>query len=435
LIADHFAAGHSFERAVHWAVRAARGAANLGDIQGTIDSAERGLGWGARGVDRGLLLLVRGDALAWSGRGDARILCEALDELPVASGPWWLAVALLILAASAAGQPEQASASVRLAIDAPPTADHAGPYGQALLALVGGLSVLGKGELAATLLDRAAREVRPDADPISEVFLNAAHSSLAAVCPLQGSWRLQRAFEQCRASAAQMRRRIGALCGEGSLLNYFALAAIHIGRYEDARSACLDSLAMAEQNGCGLNGDWARVFLAKAQTRLGDPAAALATVRALESSLDRNVLELRPVLAAEAQLRLGRYEEAAALAERALGASSSRSRSSASCVLARCELALRRPAAALRVANAALELSGAARLESELDLLTLRAEALTLLGDRTSAEPALRLACRSIDQIAGQIDDARLRHSFLHDVEPCARARQLSARWSEGGRA
>ena len=52
LLADHFASGQSFDRAVHWVVRAARGAGDLGDIRGTIDLAERGLAWGARGVDR-----------------------------------------------------------------------------------------------------------------------------------------------------------------------------------------------------------------------------------------------------------------------------------------------------------------------------------------------------------------------------------------------
>ena len=432
LLADHFALGEVFERAVYWVVRAARGAADIGDIQGTVDLAQRGLAWGAQGVDRGLLLLARGYADAWCGRGNLEVLRNALEVLPEASGPWWLAVALLILGATAVGQPEQAATYVQLAIDTPPTSDHAGPYGQALLALVGGLALLGKGEVVEALLDRAARQVPTDADPVFEVVLAAARGALAAACPLQGTWRLEYAFKSSQESAVAM-RRIGALCGEGIVLIYFALAAIHLGRYEQARAACLQSVTLADQNGSGLNRDWARIFLAKAQVRLGDAEAALRTITALEASPDRNVLEMLPVLTAEAHFRLANYEHAVRFGEQAVSARSPRIRYLASGVLARSELALGRPERALSVALAGLELHSATGLESEIELLTVRAEALAQLGEPAEARSAIALALDWTERLSSQIEDHDLRHSFLTSVEPCARARRLASQWLDGG--
>jgi tetratricopeptide (TPR) repeat protein len=107
----------------------------------------------------------------------------------------------------------------------------------------------------------------------------------------------------------------------------------------------------------------------------------------------------------------------------------------ASCVLARSQLALGNPAKALSVANAALELRTSAGLESEIELLTVRAQALAELGDLAGAQAAFTRARDWIDRIGAQIADVELRRSFVVGVEPCQRAIRLASEWAQGARA
>jgi hypothetical protein len=102
-------------------------------------------------------------------------------------------------------------------------------------------------------------------------------------------------------------------------------------------------------------------------------------------------------------------------------------------VLARSELALGRPARALSVALAGLELRSATGLESEIELLTVRAEALAQLGESAEARSAIALALDWTERLSSQIEDSELRQSFLTSVEPCARARRLASQWLDGG--
>lgn len=209
-------------------------------------------------------------------------------------------------------------------------------------------------------------------------------------------------------------------------LNYFAVAATHLGRYEEARAACLRSILLAERNDSGLNREWASVFLAKALTRLGLPVEALDVVSTLAASRNSHVQQFIPVLTGEARLKQGKLEEATAIARSACTGSSPRLRRMAGCVLARAELTAGRPREALAAADEALAQPTSAGMESDLDLLAARAEALLALGDGPGAGAAIERAHRAVLAIAQHVTDIDLRRSFLTEVEPCARVLALA---------
>ena len=429
LLADHFSAGQATEQAIAWAVRAARVAIDSGDIRGAIELSSRGVALGAKGLERGLLLLARGYAEAWSGQVELGVLRDALQLLPEGSAPWWLGLSLLILGASASGRIEQASEYVRIATDAPQAAEHAGPFGQGLLTLVGGLVLLGRGALASTIVERAANASKEleQLDPVFDAFLTAARCAMASVAPFAGQWRLEYAFTEGQ-RAVESLRALGALCAESTALNYFSVAATHLGRYAEARDACLASVALAQRTSSGLNQEWARVFLAKAYVRLGQPDEALSTIEFLRSSPDHNVLQMLPVIAAEARFWKGELDSAMDEARLAFGGLSPRIRRLAGSVLARAELAAGRTRQALSTVESALSQPTSSGLESDIELLTVRAEARLAAGDEGGARAAAEEARTLVLSIADSIEDPGLRASFERDVEPCARALALSER-------
>jgi tetratricopeptide (TPR) repeat protein len=433
LLADHFSAGQAHEQAIPWVVRAARVAIDSGDIRGAIELSNRGVALGAKGTERGLLLLAQSYAEAWSGRADVAVVKDALQLLPEGSAEWWLGLSLLILAASVSGRIELSSDYVRIATDAPQATEHAGPFGEGLLTLVGGLVLLGRGALASTIVERAANAAKEleRIDPVFEAYLTAARCAMASVAPFAGHWRLEYAFTEGKRSVESL-RTLGARCAESTALNYFAVAATHLGRYDEAREACLASIGIAQRTSGGLNPEWAHVFLAKTYVRLGQPDEALAALEALRASADQNVLQMLPVVVAEAQLwksELGASMEAARLA---FGGPSPRIRRLAGAVLARAELAAGAPERALATVEAALAQPTSSGLESDIDLLTVRAEARLGAGDEAGAREAAAEAQNLIQSISGSIEDVELRRSFEHAVEPCARALALAAQLGVG---
>jgi serine/threonine protein kinase/tetratricopeptide (TPR) repeat protein len=427
LLAEHFVAGKAHRQAVPWMVRATRAAIDSGDLTSTIELADRGMALGAAGYERALLVLSRAHADTWSGKTELVGLGEALGSLPHGSAAWWLAVALLTLTRSAAGKTEEASTYVSLALTAPKTEDHAGAYGQALLVMVGALVLLGRGELCHTLIERA-RDATDSAqsDPVFALFLNAAHCALASVAPLGGRWQLEYAYRQGDAGAQAM-HVAGALCGEGMALNYLAVAATHLGRYQEAADACRRALALANHVGSELSVEWAKVFLAKAQVRLGKADEALATLSTLYASKNKNLLQMLPAIAGEALYRQGRYEEAIADAEIAVTGGSPRLRRMVGCIRARALLALGRAAPALAAIEEALREQTSTGLDSEIELFTVRAEALAASADRAGARAAIEKARAIVTDVASSIDDPALKRSFLEDVDACRRALALFA--------
>jgi tetratricopeptide (TPR) repeat protein len=427
LLADHYEAAKAHERASPWLLRAAKKTINAGDLLGTIELANRGATLATSGVDHGRFLLLRSYAEALQGQPDMRITREALDLLPTGTPPWWLALGILIFAAGMRGKPEEAAPYIALAREAPFTRESDMPLGQGLVTLVGGLVLLGKPSVAEVILERArASETlgELDPDPVFRAFLTAAECALAAVAPVGGRWQLERALQEGR-HCAEVLGSLGAIYGQSVVLMYLAIAAMHLGRHDEARDACLRSCDLARQASTVIRDAWPALFLARAYLHLHQPHEALKAVEPVRSASDQTARQLLPIVLGEVQLQLGNNDTAEAEVESACRGSSPRLQRLAACVLVRARLNRGRTREALSVLEHTMQFEGAAGLESEIDLMNLRVECLLACGQR---EAASRVAVRTkelVVKLSTDIRDEDLRASFLARVEPCARALAL----------
>jgi tetratricopeptide (TPR) repeat protein len=226
---------------------------------------------------------------------------------------------------------------------------------------------------------------------------------------------------------------VGATHGQLVAEYYVAVAAMHLGLYDEAAQSCRRALQLSQQHGGGLKDGWPSLFLAKAYLRLDKPDDALDTQASLDNWGDWAVQQMIPVLVAEAHLRKGQLQLARDVVRPACAGVSPRLCRLAACVLARAQLLLGLPQEALQTAEDALQLSGSnTGLESDVDLLTLRAEAYLASGRVEKAREAATEAASFVEMVALSIDDPALRQSFCERVEPCARALALHRSCSGG---
>jgi hypothetical protein len=197
---------------------------------------------------------------------------------------------------------------------------------------------------------------------------------------------------------------------------------MHLGLYEEARDACVQSCDHVRRANYGIRDPWPFLFLAKAYIRLGQPEKALEAVESIRSSADSTVRQMIPVVVAEALLRQGDAQAAEKEVLVAFGGTAPKLQRLAACVLARAQLSRNEVTEALRTIERALEISTSNGLESEIDLMNLRAECLLACGQRESARRVVARTCELVLGMAGDIDDPQLKRSFLGNVEPCARA-------------
>lgn len=427
VLADHYEAARDAERARPWFVRAAKAAIDAGDMVSTIDLANRGVRMGAVGLERGRLLLSRGYAESVRGKPKLDVVREALDLLTVGTAEWWLGLALVIFGSKA----DDAAPYVKLALEAPFASARDVPSGQGLITLVGGLVLLGKGDVADVIVERAecAAAADPEHDPVFHAFLALARCALGSVAPIRGKWRLEEAYREGRRAASAL-GKLGAVHGESIGLDYFAVACMHLGRYEEALQASLRSTELKRRAGTGINEGWSFLFQAKAYLRLQRPEDAIATVEEVASMQDPTVQQMLPVILAEAHLRQGDFAAAADEAAPACRGVSPRLRRLAACVRARALLSLGEPESALDTVERALE-QHSHGLESDIELSVLRAEALDGCGRDAEAAEAIRRAAKYVQGLAADICDPELRASFLGSVEPCARTLSLWNGWTQ----
>jgi tetratricopeptide (TPR) repeat protein len=430
-IAGHFEAAGVSERALHWLAKAAKTAIDAGDTTSTIELADRGVRLGAIGAERGRFLLFRSYAELLRGVPDPEAACEALELLTLGTAPWWLGVAVVIFGETMRGRSVEALGYVELAREAPFNKERDIPFGQGLLTLVGGLVLLGRGDIAELIVERGAVASRSysEPDPVFEAFLDAARGALAAIAPVRGRWRLEEALIGNRRCAETL-SALGAAHGESICRYYLSVSAMHLGRYVEARDEGLRSAEITRRVSPELSAGWPLFFLAKAYVRLNKPDEALNTVVPLRLSQDRTVQQMLPVIVGEARLRQGRFELAEEAVRAACEGVSPRLRRQAACVMARAEIAQGRAADALSTVSRALEQPTSEGLESDIDLYTLRAEALLALDRAEEANPFIDQAFELVQGIADGIRDPELRRSFTENVEPCARALLLHTRRS-----
>ena len=99
MMASHFEAGGEPARAVPWLLRAVQTAIDGGNTKGAIALGHRGIDCGPNDVDRGLIRMLQGQALALRGEWAEAVETgrEALPLLPAGSTQWFLCAAGLLL--------------------------------------------------------------------------------------------------------------------------------------------------------------------------------------------------------------------------------------------------------------------------------------------------------------------------------------------------
>ena len=237
--------GRDLERALPGCVRATRLAVEAGDITLTVELADRGVRFGASGSDLGQLLCQKATQRRCTVCPTWRCSGRTLDLLPLHSDPWWLALSLMILeprrAVSPAGrrlrQAGHPRASARTSRFRVPRDCSAGWADSCCLVRGGDAGIL-------DLLPKPRARGRQRARVSSVSRGGALRAGGGEPSPRRVAARV------CFSRRASTRRRfgsVGAVYAELMALNYFSVAAMHLGRYQDAADSCSRALVLGQR--------------------------------------------------------------------------------------------------------------------------------------------------------------------------------------------
>jgi eukaryotic-like serine/threonine-protein kinase len=430
VLAQHFELGGEPLLAAAWLARAARSALSAGDIVRVGALAERGLGLGATGSDRGELLVLRAFACMYTERAQDAWIEEALELIPVGTAFWWLAVSLAIWAAATLGRPANAAPFIQLALNAPADAEACGPHGQSVWLSVLGLISLKQTDLASLILERFERAAARNTtrDVAFAGWIAVASCTPGLTHPWSAS-ELSGAIEHAERARRSM-RECGALVGEVAALVYGAIAIRNIGGYGAAENMLRQAdVLLVYTVPRGLR-EIVRINQAWLALRGGRLSVAEPLISELCRSSD-SPLELQALcLQAELHYRRGAFELALAAALRCTASGYPTAERWGGATLARTRLALDQPDQALLVTRMLLQEEAVGHeADTETDLFVSQALALRSLGDESEARRTLSEVCARIRETAAEFADPHQRALFLYGVESHARAAQLSAAW------
>jgi tetratricopeptide (TPR) repeat protein len=108
-LAEHFDKGGEPRAAIRWYERAAEHALDANDMDAANARAERGIGCGAEGEERGRLRALQAEARLWAGDyvGAESAANEAMDSLPHGSSHWHDAAAWVVSTAGPLGRKDR----------------------------------------------------------------------------------------------------------------------------------------------------------------------------------------------------------------------------------------------------------------------------------------------------------------------------------------
>ncbi|MET0341910.1 MAG: hypothetical protein ABW252_12970, partial [Polyangiales bacterium] len=417
VLADHFERGGALARALPFIVKAAMAALDGGDLASAIALSQRGLGLGAHGESRGMLLLVRAYASVWGARRDFELPREALSLLPRASAPWWLALSIHVFGSSLLGQPDLAEPYLEIALGTSPGVELSAAYGQAIQTLAVGSSLVGRPAIGWALV-RHCEQTPHDAEALLDpAFLAWLHLTKCVLsCNARderGRWALGDATHYGRASVEAM-RVLGSRLGEATALFHFGNALWIAGGYAQASGTLQESLSVAKETGYLLVEQHASLLLAVGALRGGARADAEATLHALARVHNSQIAHGAETVLADACFRDGRIDEALARARACVAGPSLLYRRMAQSILARAHLARGEPDDALEaVARAFADGGPAAFPHLALDLLGSRARAHQGRGDHQEAARTVQAALAQREETARTLKDPELRRGFV----------------------
>jgi hypothetical protein len=427
-MADHFERGGRPTLAVPWLLRAAQTAYDGGHVDAAIALGDRGVACGPNAQERGLLRLVQGQGLAmrgdWSGGVDAGR--DAMDLLPTGSTPWFLGTAGAFMSGMFLGDKTITAPLLQAMLNVRVQPEPSGPYGIAVYCICHGLVLMGRRDLAWSFLERAETAGRGtiDPDPVFVLRVRATRGWLHLE-----SAEIGKALDDL-SQARALADRAGDAWGRVVAGTHSVRALAEIGAVELAEAEARDVLAFCKPIGHLTSVDWSVFYLAGARLHARRGGEAVAALRTLLDRRDpmlvayaRGLLTLALVIAGEAQA--GRDEAAAVLDKEAYFP---QVRAAALAALALTAWKEGRSDETLSFAQQGLSIGRGDRwVRSILHLA--RAEALHALGKLDEATVAIREARERVLRVAGTLDDATLRASYVGRTEANARTLELAAQW------
>jgi tetratricopeptide (TPR) repeat protein len=429
VLAEHFEAGGARERAVGWWKRAAEAALESNDLSAAYARAERALACGALGETRGELKLVQVEAHAWRGETElaSERAAEAIEHLQPGSPSWYVAVGEFTAICERRGDSKALERVTSWLRTVEPLPGAVIARGRALARAAGSLLYAGVHEDADVLLGLAeaiAKDHEGDA-----LLAGRLHHSRAVRASGRGDWGdVMAEFDASRRAfvrAGDVRRATLALTNTGD-------AWMNLGVYEEAERVTREGLAAAERLGLDTTARISQCNLAFSLGRLGrlEEAHAVAEKARADWTGDARMTTYAGGYLADILVRMGDLEgaEREARASVAAGASHAPARAYAFTVLAAVLFARGDAQAALVAADEAQRIVGEVGTVTEgqalLDLV--RARALRAKGDVAGSNEVLRASRERILARAANIQDERLRASFLERVEEHAQTLALA---------
>jgi eukaryotic-like serine/threonine-protein kinase len=429
-LADHFEQGGELARAIPWLLSAAQTALDGGNVDVAIALGRRGIRCGAEGAERGLLSLVVTQALGM--RGDwlegvdpAR---EAMALLPAGSTSWFEAAGAALMTGALLGDLSITTPAIQAVVSVPAPTERSGPYGFATLSVTQGLACANQVDAAHAVLARAegVGAGAQDADLVFDMWIQMARSVL-----LLGNAEFGRAIANL-SEARALADRTGAASGRALASMYQVFVLSQAGAIDRAEAATAELVSFCEPVGRHFETDWARFFLAWARVASGRVGAEnIAELRALLDRRDHLLVTGARSVLSQALLTVADVEGASREATLAMeSAVLAWSQATALRSRALVELRLGRLESALALADKGLAVAAAANQPTTGSTLRLaRAEALHALGRTAQAEGAIREARDRILRIAGALDDAELRSSYVSNIVANARTLELARTW------
>ncbi len=418
VVAEHWDRSGDRERALPWLAEAVWRATNARDYDAAMTLANRIESYGATGTILGRAHWAR--ALAGYFRGDVRDAVvhalRALDELRPGALEWLGAVSVGMAAAANSGDADAIRMLVMHVATLPPPPDASGPYGMAMAMLVAGAVQAGQRAIATEWRDRVESVAagRTDLDPIFEGSRRMIRFWLGGTEESQLGRALESTREEVRwaeVAGDPMLRAYG-LFHEGWCLWQLGAYASAIRSLEACRAQAADANVLRLL-------DVARVGIGGVQLDAGNFDAAVTDARGGFDALDPLIASLARVIVARAEWKLGRRDEAwndlratlegprmwntlihgnAALAEMAL----ERGDAVAAATYARDAIAAEEEFMLQPVAG------------SRARIVAVRAAVAS--GDLVGARVALRSAIERIERIEATIADQSVRTSWRADV-------------------
>ena len=420
LVAEHWLRGGMPERAVAGFLAAAREALEGNDLDAVLERVERALTAGASGVELGELLWLRAEAHRWRADyvASAESASLALAALPVGGAMWYAAATAAVSVLAATQGFGRMDDLLERALTAP-VADDARSERVSMLAKSAiQLYLLGRYEHADALCDLTDREHAAAAgDPSATARVHEALAFREGARAEQG-----RALILLTAAAAEY-AQAGALRQAAMAHSNLGYTYMQLGDYASACELLGDAVREGERLGLAFVVSVASQNLGRATALAGDPARGLELERAALAQFreqgDHPMAAVSRVYLAEIHLAAGDAADAAREAAEAAAALTSNppGRAMALAVRARAQLALGDDSAitTAREGYGILESLGGLD-EGEMLVRLAYTEALDAAGRRDEARAMASVAAARLRQLAGRLDNPRLRRAFLEAV-------------------